>query len=57
MGIASMWVEKGTPPPFKSWTIIAPLGIIVGFYDFEIVLFIIARILGGKGSFGSQTYA
>jgi len=27
-----------------------------GFYSFEIVLFIFARILGGKGSFRSQSY-
>jgi hypothetical protein len=30
--------------------------VVVGFYDFEIVLFIFARLLGGKGSFGRQTY-
>ena len=57
MGIASLWVAPGTPPPFSSWTVIAPVGVILGFFDFEIVLFIFARLLGGKGSFGAQAYA
>ncbi len=57
MGIASVWVAAGTPPPFSSWAVIAPVGVILGFFDFEIVLFIFARLLGGKGSFGAQAYA
>jgi hypothetical protein len=56
-GIASAWVGPGTQPPFSSWAVISPLGVILGFYDFEIVLFIFARLLGGKGSFGAQAYA
>jgi hypothetical protein len=57
MGIASVWVAAGTQPPFGSWTVIALAGVILGFIDFEIVLFIFARLLGGKGSFGAQAYA
>lgn len=57
MGIASIWVAPGTPPPFSSWVVIALLGVILGFFNFEIVLFIFARLLGGKGSFGAQAYA
>jgi len=56
MGLASIWVRSGTSPPIGSWAAIVPLGVIVGFYDFEIVLFIVARLLGGKGSFGTQAY-
>jgi hypothetical protein len=57
MGIASIWVSAGTPLPFSSWVVITLLGVILGFFDFEIVLFIFARLLGGKGSFGAQAYA
>jgi hypothetical protein len=57
MGIASVWVTSETPPPFTSWTVIAFLGVILGFFNFEIVLFIFARLLGGRGSFGAQAYA
>lgn len=57
MGITSIWVDAGTQPPFSSWPVIAFAGVILGFYDFEIVLFIFARLLGGKGSFGVQAYA
>ena len=56
MGITSIWVDAGTQPPFSSWSLIALVGVILGFYDFEIVLFIFARLLGGKGSFGVQAY-
>ena len=56
MGIASIWVKPGTQPPFSSWPLIVLGGVILGFFDFEIVLFIFARLLGGKGSFGTQTY-
>lgn len=56
-GITSIWVAPDTLPPFASWTIIALLGVILGFFDFEIVLFIFARLLGGKGSFSAQSYA
>ena len=56
MGLASIWVRSGTPPPFATWPIVVAGGVIVGFYDFEIVLFIFARLLGGKGSFGRQAY-
>jgi hypothetical protein len=57
MGLASIWLKSGTPPPFASWAFIVPCGVILGFYDFEIVLFIVARLLGGKGSFGTRAYA
>lgn len=57
MGLASIWVSHGTPAPFADWTIVVPFGVIVGFYDFEIILFIFARLLGGRGSFGRQAYA
>ncbi len=57
MGIASIWVAAGVQPPFGSWAVIAPLGVILGFFNFQIVLFIFARLLGGKGSFGAQAYA
>lgn len=56
MGLASVWMKSGAPPPFANWAILVPCGVIVGFYDFEIVLFIFARLLGGKGSFGKQAY-
>lgn len=56
MGITSIWVDAGTQPPLGSWSLIALVGVILGFYDFEIVLFIFARLLGGKGSFGAQAY-
>jgi hypothetical protein len=56
-GITSLWVAARTPPPFASWATIALLGVILGFFDLEIVLFIFARLLGGKGSFGTQAYA
>ena len=56
MGLASVWVRSGTPAPFGSWAVVVPLGVAYGFYSFEIVLFIFARILGGKGSFRSQSY-
>lgn len=56
MGLASVWMKSGTPPPFANWVILVPCGVIAGFYDFEIVLFIFARLLGGKGSFGKQAY-
>ena len=55
-GLVSAWVDSTTQPPFFSWSIIIPLGVIVGFYDFQIVLFIFARLLRGKGSFGTQAY-
>lgn len=57
MGLASMWVKRGTPAPFASWAVVVPVGVVYGFYSFEIVLFIFARLLGGKGSFGAQSYA
>jgi len=57
MGLASIWLKSGTPPPFGSWEILVPCGVIVGFYDFEIALFIVARLFGGTGSFGAQAYA
>jgi hypothetical protein len=56
MGLASVWVKRGTPAPIATWALVVPLGVIYGFYSFEIVLFIFARILGGKGSFGTQSY-
>jgi hypothetical protein len=57
MGITSIWVTPGMQPPFGSWAFIALAGVIIGFYDFEIVLYLFARLLGGKGSFGTQAYA
>lgn len=56
MGLASIWVKSGTPPPIGTWATLVPLGVVYGFYSFEIVLFIVARLLGGKGSFGTQAY-
>jgi hypothetical protein len=35
---------------------LVPLGVVYGFYSFQIVLFLFARMLGGKGSFGTQSY-
>jgi len=55
-GLASVWVDEGTSPPFGSWSLIVPLGVILGFFDFQIVLFIFAKILRGKGSFSTQAY-
>lgn len=55
-GLAAIWVDKGTQPPFSSWSLIVPLGVVVGFYDFQIVLFIFSWLLRGKGSFGTQAY-
>jgi len=56
MGLASVWVKSGTPAPVASWVLLVPLGVVYGFYTFQIVLFLFARILGGKGSFGTQSY-
>jgi hypothetical protein len=56
MGLASIWVRSGTPPPIGTWAFIIPCGVVCGFYNFEIVLFIAARLLGGKGAFGTQAY-
>jgi hypothetical protein len=56
MGLASIWVKSGTPPPIGTWAFIVPCGVVWGFYNFEIVLFIAARLLGGKGAFGTQAY-
>jgi hypothetical protein len=56
MGLASIWVKSGTPPPIGTWAVIVPCGVLYGFYTFQIVLFIVARLLGGKGSFGAQSY-
>lgn len=57
MGLASVWVRSGTPAPLGTWVVVVPLGVVYGFYTFEIVLFLFARLLGGKGSFGAQSYA
>ncbi len=56
MGLASVWVKSGTPAPVANWVLLVPLGVVYGFYTFQIVLFLFARILGGKGSFGTQSY-
>jgi hypothetical protein len=56
MGLASVWVKRGTPAPVASWALLVPLGVVYGFYSFQIVLFLFARMLGGKGSFGTQSY-
>ena len=55
-GLVSAWVDSTTQPPFFSWSIIISFGVIVGFYDFQIVLLIFARLPGGKGSLGTQAY-
>ena len=57
MGLASMWVRSGMPAPVATWAVLVPVGVVYGFYSFEIVLFIFARLLGGKGSFRAQSYA
>ena len=56
MGLAAMWLKSGTPAPVASWGVLVPLGVLYGFYTFEIVLFLFARLLGGRGSFGTQCY-
>jgi hypothetical protein len=56
MGLASVWVKGGTPAPVGSWVLLVPLGVVYGFYSFQIVLFLFARMLGGKGSFETQSY-
>jgi hypothetical protein len=56
MGLASVWVKSGTPAPVANWVLLVPLGVVYGFYTFQIVLFLFARILGGKGPFGTQSY-
>jgi hypothetical protein len=56
MGLASVWVKSGTPAPVTSWVVLVPLGVVYGFYTFQIVLFLFARVLGGRGSFGTQSY-
>jgi hypothetical protein len=56
MGLASVWVKSGTPAPVADWVLLVPLGVVYGFYTFQIVLFLFARVLGGKGSFGTQSY-
>lgn len=56
MGLASVWVKSGTPAPVATWALLVPLGVVYGFYTFQIVLFLFARMLGGKGSFGAQSY-
>lgn len=56
MGLASIWVRSGTSAPFGNWIIFVPCATVYGFYTFEIVLYIVARLLGGKGSFGTQAY-
>jgi hypothetical protein len=56
MGLASVWVKSGTPAPVADWVLLVPLGVVYGFYTFQIVLFLFARVLGGKRSFGTQSY-
>ncbi len=56
MGLASVWIRSGTRAPVANWVLLVPLGVVYGFYTFQIVLFLFARILGGKGSFGTQSY-
>jgi len=58
MGLASIWVAPGTSPPLGvPWSVIVPLGVVVGFLNFEIALFVVARLIGGKGSIVKQAYA
>lgn len=56
MGLASIWLPKSTAAPIANWGVLVPLGIVYGFYTFEIVLFVFAWLLGGKGSFKTQSY-
>jgi len=56
MGLAAIWVRSGTAAPIGNWAVFVPCATVYGFYTFEIVLFIVARLLGGKGSFGTQAY-
>jgi hypothetical protein len=55
IGLASMWVRSGSQAPVASWIVLVPLGVVYGFYTFQIVLVLFARLLGGKGSFGTQS--
>jgi hypothetical protein len=55
MGLAAIWLKRGTPPPFGSWEIPVPCGVIAGFYDFEIALFIVARVGGSIPSLGTTS--
>jgi hypothetical protein len=55
-GLAAAWVERGTQAPWASWQALVPLGVLSGFYSYQVLLWVIARLLGGGGSFGSQAY-
>ncbi len=57
MGLASVWVREGTASPVASWLLVVPFGVVYGFYTFQIVLFLFAKLLRGKGSFCAQSYA
>jgi len=55
-GLAAAWVRQGTQAPWASWQVLVPLGILSGFYSSEVFLWLIARCLGGHGSFKAQAY-
>jgi len=55
-GLAAAWVRNGTRAPWGSWQVLVPLGILSGFYSSEVFLWVIARLLGGRGSFKVQAY-
>ncbi len=47
MGLASIWLPRGTGAPVANWAILVPLGVVHGFHTFEIVLLHFAWLLGG----------
>ena len=55
MGLASVWT-RNAKPPMGSWLIMVPVGVVYGFYVFQIAIWIFARILRGNGTFGTQAY-
>jgi len=55
-GLAAAWVPHGTRAPWASWQVLVPLGILSGFYSSEAFLWVIARLLGGRGAFKVQAY-
>lgn len=54
-GLASVWTNRAKPP-ITSWLVLVPFGVVYGFYLFQVILCFVARLLGGRGSFGTQAY-
>lgn len=54
-GLASIYTSRARPP-VGSWLVVVPIGVVYGFYLFEVILWVAARRLGGRGSFGLQAY-